>query len=152
MKTMEGSGYCPITWKAEVDETVFGGQEHGVKGRRNKKKKLVVVCTGKKKKGVARLYARAVQKEGPKNPGRFIEDHLDPNTDITTDKWTGYQPLKKTFMNLNQIYSGDKGGNFPELHRVATGLKSWLRGVHHHVNNLKDYLNAYCYCFNSGFH
>ena len=69
MKTMEGSGNCPITGKAEVDETVFGGQEHGVKGRKNKKKKLVVVCTGKKKKGVGRLYARALQKTAPENPG-----------------------------------------------------------------------------------
>ena len=51
MKAMESSGNCPITGKAEVDETVFGGQEHGVKGRENKKKKLVVVCIEKKKKG-----------------------------------------------------------------------------------------------------
>ena len=71
MKAMEGSGNCPITGKAEVDETVFGGQEHGVKGRKNKKKKLVVVCTGKKKKGVGRLYARVIQKADSKNLGRF---------------------------------------------------------------------------------
>ena len=71
MKAMEGSGNCPITRKAEVGETVFGGREHGVKGRKNKKKKLVVVCTGKKKKGVGRLYARVIQKTGPKNLGHF---------------------------------------------------------------------------------
>ena len=103
------------------------------------------------KKGVGRLYARAVQKADPKNPGRFMEGHIGPNTDITTDKWTGYQPLKKTFMNLNQIYPGDKGGNFQELHRVIMNLRSWLRGVHHHVNDLQDYLNEYCYRFNRGF-
>ena len=151
MKAMEGSGNCPITGKAEVDETVFGGQENGVKGRKNKKKKLVVVCIEKKKKGVGRLYARVIQKADSKNLGRFMGDHIDPNTDITTDKWTGYRPLKKTFMNLNQIYSGDKGGNFPELHRVIMDLKPWLRGVHHHVNDLQDYLNEYCYRFNRGF-
>ena len=47
---MEGSGNCPITGKAEVDETVFGGQEHEVKDRKNKKKKLVDVCIEKKKR------------------------------------------------------------------------------------------------------
>ena len=151
MKAMEGSGNCPITGKAEVDETVYGGREHGVKDRENKKKKLVVVCTGKKKKGVKQLYARVIQKAGPKNPGRFMEGHIGSNTDITTDKWTGYQPLKNTFMNLDQIYSGDKGGNFPELHRVVMNLKRWLRSVHGHVNDLQDYLNEYCYRFNRGF-
>ena len=38
--------------------------------------------------------------------------------------------------------------NFPELHRVIMNLKSWLRGVHHHVEDLQDYLNEYCYRFN----
>ena len=54
-------------------------------------------------------------------------------------------------MDLDQIYSGDKGGDFPELHHVITDLKSWLRDVHHHVNDLQDYLNEYCYRFNKGF-
>ena len=63
---MEGSGNCPITGKAEVDETVFGGQEHGVKSRKNKKKKPVVVCIGKKKRELAGFmqgqYKKRVQK------------------------------------------------------------------------------------------
>ena len=69
MKTMEGSGYCPITWKAEVDETVFGGQEHGVKGRENKKKKLVVVCTGKKKRGSYPALCKGNTKSRSEKPG-----------------------------------------------------------------------------------
>jgi len=54
-------------------------------------------------------------------------------------------------MDLDQIYPGGKGGNFPELHCVVMNLRSWLRGVHHHVNDLQDYLNEYCYRFNRGF-
>ncbi len=30
-------------------------------------------------------------------------------------------------------------------------LKSWLRGMHHHVKNLQDYLNEYSYRFNRSF-
>jgi hypothetical protein len=70
---------------------------------------------------------------------------------ITTDKWTGYIPLKADFENLTRVASGKKGSNFPELHRVVMNLKSWLRGVHHHVNDLQDYLNEYCYRFNRSF-
>ena len=53
MKTMEGSGNCPITGKAEVDESLFGGQEHGVKGRKNKKKNQLSSVSRRKKRELA---------------------------------------------------------------------------------------------------
>ena len=151
MKAMKSSGNHPITGKAEVDETVFGGQETGVRGRQNKSKKLVVVGVEKKKKGISRMYARVIDKADAKNLGGFMKDYIDINAEITTDKWTGYQPLHKDFKNLTQLYSGDKGGNFPELHRVIMNLKSWLRGIHHHVRDLQDYLDEYSYRFNRSF-
>lgn len=46
-------------------------------------------------------------------------------------------------MSLTQVYSGDKGGNFSELHRVIMNLKSWLRGTNHHARDLQDYLDEY---------
>lgn len=151
MKAMKSSEDHPIKGKSEVDETVVGGQETGVRGRKNKNKKLVVIAIEKKKNGVSRLYARVIDKANGKNLGDFMKSHIDPDAHITTDKWSGYQPLKKDFKNLKQIYSGDKGGNFPELHRVIMNLKGWLRGTHHHVKDLQDYLNEYCYRFNRSF-
>ncbi|MGY0407210.1 MAG: IS1595 family transposase, partial [Polaribacter sp.] len=121
------------------------------RGRKNKHKKLVVIGIEKKKKGVSRLYARVIEKADAKNLGGFIKDHIAPDTEILTDKWTGYIPVKKDFKNLTQIYSGEKGGNFPELHRVIMNLKDWLRGVHHHLRDLQDYLDEYCYRFNRNF-
>lgn len=151
MKAMKSSENHPIKGSAEVDETVFGGQEEGVKGRKNKKKKLVVVGVEKKKKGVSRMYARVIKKSSAKELGDFMKTHIDSKAKIKTDKWTGYTPLMMDFENLTQVYSGEKGGNFPELHRVIMNLKGWLRGVHHHVNDLQDYLNEYCYRFNRSF-
>ena len=77
-----------------------------------------------------------------------MKQHISLEAKITTDSWTGYKPLKKEFENLKQIYSGKKGENFPEMHRVIMLLKSWLRGIYHHVHDLQDYLNEYCYRFN----
>lgn len=151
MKAMKSSGHHPITGKAEVDETVFGGQETGVRGRKNKNKKLVVVGIEKKKKGVSRIYARIIDKADAKSLGSFMKDHIASDANVTTDKWNGYTPLIKDFQNLVQLYSGDKGGNFPEIHRVIMKLKGWLRGVHHHVRDLQDYLDEYCYRFNRSF-
>lgn len=151
MKVMKSSGKELIEGFAEVDESAFGGQETNVVGRQNKKKKLVVVGIEKKKKGVSRIYARSIDKADAENLGNFMKDHISSETKIKTDKWTGYGPLKNEFVNLEQIYSGEKGGNFPDLHRAIMNLKSWLRGVHHNVKDLQDYLDEYCYRFNRSF-
>lgn len=151
MKAMKSSGKYPITGTAEVDETVFGGQEEGVRGRKNKNKKLVVVGIEKKGKGVSRLYARVIANADAASLGSFMKDHIDPKAKVTTDQWTGYGPLEKDFENLKRIPSGKKGNNFPELHRAIMNLKGWLRGMHHHVEHLQDYLDEYCYRFNRSF-
>lgn len=151
MKAMKSSEQYPITGKAEVDETVFGQQEEGVRGRKNGQKKLVVVGIEKKGKGVSRLYARVIPKASAENLGGFMRDHIDPKAEITTDQWTGYNPLSKDFPNMIRIKSGRKGSNFPELHRTIMMLKAWLRGIHHHVEDLQDYLDEYCYRFNRSF-
>jgi hypothetical protein len=151
MKAMESSENHPIEGDVEVDETVFGGQEENTKGRKNINKKLVVLAIEKKNKGVSRLYARVIPNASAEQLGGFMKAHIDPKAKITTDKWTGYIPLKADFENLTRVASGKKGSNFPELHRVVMNLKSWLRGVHHHVNDLQDYLNEYCYRFNRSF-
>jgi hypothetical protein len=151
MKAMESSENHPIEGDVEVDETVFGGQEENTKGRKNINKKLVVLAIEKKNKGVSRLYARVIPNASAEQLGGFMKAHIDPKAKITTDKWTGYIPLKADFENLTRVASGKKGSNFPELHRVVMNLKSWLRGVHHHVNDLQDYLNEYCYWFNRSF-
>ena len=151
MKATASSQDHPMVGEVEVDETVFGGQESGVKGRKIAKKKLVVVAIEKKKNGVSRLYAKVIKNANAKSLGTFMQTHIDSKAKITTDKWNGYTPLIKDFENLTQIPSGTKGGNFPQMHRVIMMLKAWLRGIHHSVNDLQEYLNEYCYRFNRSF-
>lgn len=151
MKAMKSYENHKIEGKAEVDESVFGGQEEGVNGRKNKHKKLAVVGIEKKMKGVSRLYVRVIPKASAEHLGDFMKTHISQGAQVTTDKWTGYSPLEKDFRNLVRKPSGKKGSNFPELHRVIMNLKGWLRGIHHHVDDLQDYLNEYCYRFNRSF-
>lgn len=151
MKAMKSLGKYPITGVAEMDETVIGGQEKGVRGRKNRNKKLVVVGIEKKGKGVSRLYTRVIPKASSLQFGGFMRDHIDLEAKVTTDQWTGYAPLTQEFTNLVRNPSGKKGNNFPEIHRVIMNLEGWLRGMHHHVEDLQDYLDEYCYRFNRSF-
>jgi len=148
MKAMESSGNHKINGNAEVDETVVGGQEEGVVGRKNGKKKLVVFAIERNGKGVSRMYGKVILQSSSKELGGFMKTTIDLNAQIKTDKWRGYSPLAKDFKNLSQVDSGRKGGNFPDLHRCIMGFKGWLRGIHHHVENLQAYIDEYCYRFN----
>lgn len=148
MKAMKSSGNFKITGKAEVDETVVGGQEQGVKGRKNNKKRLVVFAVERKGKGISRLYGKVINSSSAKELGKFMKANIESETEIKTDQWLGYTPLKKDFINLHQEPSGKKGENFPDLHRAIMGFKGWLRGIHHHATYLQAYVDEYTYRFN----
>lgn len=151
MIAMKSSGNYPMQGKVEVDETVVGGQEEGVVGRKNKKKRLVVFAIERKGKGVGRLYGKVISHSSSKELGGFMKQVIDADAEIKTDEWTGYTPLKKHFKNLYQVASGKKGENFPDLHRVIMGFKGWLRGMHHHAEHLQSYVDEYTYRFNRNF-
>lgn len=151
MKAMESSENFPLDGIVEVDETFIGGTDENSKGRKKGNKKLVVVAIEKKKKGVSRFYAKVIDKANSENLGGFMRTIIKKEATITTDEWTGYKPLGKEFKNMIHIKSGKKGENFPELHRVIMNFKGWLRGLHHHVKDLQEYINEYTYRFNRSF-
>lgn len=151
MKAMESSGNFLLEGVVEVDETFVGGSDENSRGRKKGNKKLVVVAIEKKKKGVSRFYAKVIDAANAENLGTFMRSNIKKEANIKTDEWTGYKPLDDEFENMTHIKSGKKGENFPELHRVIMNFKSWLRGLHHHVEDLQDYINEYTYRFNRNF-
>ena len=151
MTAMKSSGSNKIKTNSEVDETVVGGQEENVKGRKNDKKKLVVFAIEKKKRAVSRLYGKVIKHSSAKELGDFMKETLEEECNIKTDCWSGYKPLVKEFKNLTQILSGKKGDNFTDLHRTIMMFKAWLRGVHHKVRDLQAYIDEYTYRYNRNF-
>jgi len=151
MEAMKSSGRYPVTGMVEVDEFVVGGQEAGIRGRKNKKKRLVVLAIERKGKGASRMYAKTIPAASAKHLRPFMKAHIQDDASIRTDGWSGYGPLRKDFAKLVQEKSGSKGQNFPMLHRVIMGFKGWLRGIHHHAGHLQAYLDEYCFRFNRSF-
>lgn len=151
MGAMKSGGRHKITGSAEVDESVVGGQEEGVVGRKNDKKKLVVFAVERSGKGISRLYGKVIPNSSSKELGSFMKSSISLEAPVKTDKWTGYGPLKSDFKNLEQVPSGKKGKNFPDLHRAIMGFKGWLRGIHHHAEHLQAYIDEYTYRFNRNF-
>lgn len=151
MKAMSSSGQHPMQGHVEVDETVVGGQEKGVRGRENHPKKLVVIAIERKSKGIGRIYAKVIKNSSHKQFKPFFEQHIHKKAKIRTDLWNGYLPLKKQYPNLEGQASGKKGENFKLMHRAIMMFKAWLRGTHHSVRNLQAYIDQYTYRFNRHF-
>ena len=131
MKAMKSSGNHPLTGQVQVDEFVVGGQEEGVRGRKNNKKQLIVIAIEKKGRGVSRMYGKVISASTSKELGDFMRKTISKESKIKTDQWVFYKPLKNDFPHITHVSSGKKGSNFPELHRVIMGFKGWLRGIHH---------------------
>ncbi|MDR3189278.1 MAG: IS1595 family transposase, partial [Prevotellaceae bacterium] len=151
MKAMESSGKYPLEGNVEVDEFFVGGQEEGKKGRGKEDKQLVVVAIEKKGRGVSRMYGKVIEHADADSLGGFMREKIAKKAKVRADSWQGYSPLKKDFENLQQIPSGKKGGNFPEIHRTIMMFKAWLRGIHHSVADLQAYIDEYTYRFNRSF-
>ena len=148
MRAMRSSGNNRMNGDVDIDEFVVGGQEEGVKGRKNKTKKLVVLAIEKSNKGVRRIYARKIEKSSKKILKDFIESTVSKDSSIRTDAFSSYRSLEKEMPNLKTEKSGKKGRNFWRIHRVIMGFKGWLRGIHGHAQHLQAYLDEYCYRFN----
>jgi hypothetical protein len=58
--------------------------------------------------------------------------HVSEDAEIFTDKWLGYNPSKTKF-NITQILSRN-ALDFPDIHNLIMNIKSWIRGMHHHVS------------------
>jgi hypothetical protein len=124
MSALESSGKYPLTGKVDVDEFFVGGQEAGKKGRGKERKQLVVLAIEKRDKGISRMYGKVIEQADAKNLGNFMRKKIEKEADIKTDKWMGYKPLNSEFKNMVQLSSGDKGDNFPEIHRAVMLFKA----------------------------
>ena len=108
-----------------MDEFFVDGAEEGAFGRRSKNKRLVVVALEVVNEGFGRAYAEVIDDASVKSLRPFFERRISKNAEIITDKWNGYKPLKKDYLELTQDPS-DKGKKFPQLHIHIMNIKGVL--------------------------
>ena len=145
---MKSSGKYPLAGQVEVDETFMGGKDETV-GRSTETKSLVVVAIEKHgATGVKRMYARKIDNASAAQLKTVFDKHVATDAQILTDKWTGYSPLKDVYRITQEKSEPDR--NFKVMHRCIQQLKSWIRGIHHSVNEayLQGYLDEFCYRIN----
>jgi len=152
-KAMQSSDKYPLDGDIEVDEFVVGAKEEGKPGRSHgKKRKLILgIETVLNKKGeltIGRAYSRLINDYSTNSFMPFFEDKISKHANIFTDLWSSYKPIAKEY-NIEQELS-DGGKNMILLHTHIMNIKSWIRGVHHHISNkhAQAYMDEFHYKFN----
>ncbi|MBK6371989.1 MAG: IS1595 family transposase [Saprospiraceae bacterium] len=129
MQAMESSDRHPLEGNVEICKFTIGSKKRIGKNKAKETSRLIVIGIEKKAKGVSRIYAREIPRISNSAIKNFEEDKISNDC---------FSIRMKTNNN----------GKFDLVTRVVDGLKSWLKGIHHHVSLLQNYLNEYCYRYN----
>lgn len=149
-QAMKSSENYPLEKQVHVDEFEIGTPQKGEQGRSKSENKVRIVIALEYRNGkCGRGYAKIIEDYSSKSLGEIFEKHISNNAQITTDGWSGYKPLKKTYPHFEQKLS-DKGQNFKMLHIQIRNFKNWLRGVHSYCSKetLNQYIDEYFFRFN----
>ena len=149
-KAMESSQQQPMEGNVHVDEFVYGGKENLKQGRsfNTNKKKLVVAVELSDKGKVKRVYFNRLKDYSSKSLQAIFDNHISPQAEIKTDKWSGYKPISKIY-NITQELS-DGGSSMQQLHTIIHQVKSWLRSTYSwmHKEHIESYLAEYSFRIN----
>jgi transposase-like protein/Zn ribbon nucleic-acid-binding protein len=140
----------------EVDESFIGGLEEGVPGRGAKKKTLVVVAvetdTGKGgKTRMGRIRLEAIPNASSEVLITFVEKNAVPGATVTTDGWSGFNPLKQAGFNHVVKVGAPSQNLLKSAHLVFSLLKRWILGTYQGSISHKlisYYLDEFVFRFN----
>lgn len=154
-RAMVRPGRDKLTGTVEVDDTFLGGAEPGVAGRESETKARVVVAVEVAGRKIGRVRLRHVPDFSAESLVPFVEACVEPGSDVRTDGWHGYDPLRaKGYRHRVKVIGKDRARAtrlFPSVHRVIALLKRWLVGTHQgrvEEKHLQAYLDEFAFRFN----
>ena len=154
-RAMVRPGRDRLTGRVEVDETLLGAVEEGVRGRQTQRKALIVIAAQEDGPGIGRIRMRRIADASVDSLTDFITEAIEPGSTVHTDGWTGYFGVEVAGYDhqVTLISRSKKTGSelMPRVHRVASLLKRWLMGTHQGAvapQHLDYYLDEFTFRFN----
>jgi len=153
-RAMVRPGRDRLSGRVEADETYWGAEEKGLRGRKTQKKALIVVAAQEDGRRIGRIRMRRIQDASARSLEPFIEESIEPGTVVHTDGWEGYAGLEKkgdphefTVLARRKESASEL---LPRVHHVVRLLKTWLAGTLHGAvshEHLDDYLDEFTFRF-----
>lgn len=140
----------------EVDETYWGGEEEGVRGRGAVEKALIAVAAEAvpgRPKAIGRIRLRHIPDTKRVTLHAFIAQAVEPGSHVITDGFSSYRDMEGYIHDprVQRRQPADAEHLLPRVHRVASLLKRWLLGTHQGAiahEHLDDYLDEFTFRFN----
>lgn len=138
----------------EVDETLIGGEEPGLRGGRTKGRKSLIGIAVERRdpKGLGRCRMARLTDAATDSLRAFLADHVEEGSTIITDGWHPYRQATTAYTHERLVAPGRQASRLlPGVHRVASLAKRWLLGTHQgsvDAAHLVSYLNEFVFRFN----
>ena len=139
----------------EVDETYWGAEEKGVRGRKIEEKALVAIAAEAvpgKGMTIGRIRIALISDTTRETLHGFISQTVETGSTVITDGLQSYRDLVG-YTHHRHIQKKAKSGEdlLPRIHLVASLFKRWLLGTHQGAvehKHLDDYMNEFTFRFN----
>ena len=132
----------------EVDETFWGAERPGKRGRGSEGKVLVgIAVEDRGDKGIGRIRLGVLPNASVASLKSFVSHRVLPGSTIRSDDWHAYHKLP----TVGYQHISVKPNELKLAHLVAALLKRWLLGTHQGAvspEHLSYYLDEYTFRFN----
>lgn len=151
-RAMVRPGRDRLNGTVEVDEAYWGAEEEGMIGRQTEHKALIAVAVECSNKKIGRIRLRRIPDTSRESLHGFIRDTIEPGSTVRTDGLNAYLSMEG-YTHDRQIQRHQTGGEhlLPNVHRIISLLKRWLRGTHQGAIGhefLDYYLDEFTFRFN----
>lgn len=147
-RAMITPGRDNLTGVIEVDETFYGGEKSGKRGRGAEGKTIVAIAVEDcSDSGIGRIRLSPIKDASANSLNNFIIENITSGSTIKTDDWQGYAKVKEIGYEHQVVIKN----NLKIVHLIASLLKRWLLGTHQGAvshEHLPYYLDEFTFRFN----
>lgn len=156
-RAMVRSGRDRLSGVVEVDESYYGGEKPGKRGRGAENKSLIMVAVEDKsqggKKEMGRIRLCRVEDASAQSIQGFLDTSVEAGSMIHTDGWPAYRQItSKGYQHMVIRHSSFVGDDpLPACHRIVALFKRWLLGTYQGAvrpEHLDYYLDEFTFRFN----
>ena len=139
----------------EVDETILGGFEPGMRGRGSARKVLIAGAVERNPGRFGRVRLGMIPNASNVSLAAFLDANVEPGSHVITDGWSAYPAATRgryEHTPLTVAGSGQQAHEvLPGVHRVFSLVKRWLMGVTQGSvtpEHMQAYLDEWVFRFN----
>lgn len=135
----------------QIDETFWGGEKPGKRGRGAEGKTLILIAVEHIESKPGRVRLQKIPDTSGETLISAIKSLVTPGSVIETDGYRGYGRLNESGYTHVVIKSDHEDEPLPQVHLVTSLLKRWLLGTHQggvQSSHLGYYLDEFTFRYN----